>query len=87
MRRLRKKKEMNFRSAGATTVLPQASEVPSTYQQLLEHTTAMLQPGVNGSLNRNATLPPPPPGILGWPTGPSLPSAIPQPLDEVNGKS
>ncbi|XP_046432478.1 homeobox protein Nkx-2.2a-like isoform X1 [Neodiprion fabricii] len=68
---------------GTTTVLPTANEVPSTYQQLLEHTTAMLQPGVHGNLNR-ATLPPPPPGILGWPSGPSLPSTVPQPLEEVN---
>ncbi|XP_024937152.1 homeobox protein Nkx-2.2a isoform X2 [Cephus cinctus] len=66
-----------------TTVIPPATDVPSTYQQLLEHTTAMLQPAVHANLARG-TLPPPPPGILGWPTGPALPTNMPQPLEEVN---
>ncbi|XP_020287654.1 thyroid transcription factor 1-like isoform X2 [Pseudomyrmex gracilis] len=68
---------------GAATVLPSAADVPTAYQQFLEHTTAMLQPAMHGNLNRS-TLPPPPPGLLGWPTGPALPTAIPQPLEEVN---
>jgi len=44
----------------------------------------MLQP-MHANLNRG-TLPPPPPGLLGWPTGPALPTALPQPLEEVNGE-
>ncbi|KAL6428876.1 homeobox protein Nkx-2.5-like isoform X1 [Cataglyphis hispanica] len=69
---------------GATTVLPTASDVPLSYQQFLEHTTAMLQPAMHANLNRN-TLPPPPPGLLGWPAGPALPTALSQPLvEEVN---
>ncbi|CAL1681810.1 unnamed protein product [Lasius platythorax] len=68
---------------GATTVLPTASDVPLAYQQFLEHTTAMLQP-MHANLNRG-TLPPPPPGLLGWPAGPALPAALSQPLvEEVN---
>lgn len=43
----------------------------------------MLQP-MHANLNRG-TLPPPPPGLL-WPTGPALPTALPQPLEEVNGE-
>jgi len=58
--------------------------MPSAYQQFLEHTTAMLQP-MHANLNRG-TLPPPPPGLLGWPTGPALPTTLPQPLEEVNGE-
>ncbi|XP_011631215.1 homeobox protein Nkx-2.2a-like isoform X1 [Pogonomyrmex barbatus] len=68
---------------GATTVLPTATDMPSAYQQILEQTTAMLQPAMHANLNRG-TLPPPPPGLLGWPTGPALPTALPQPLEEVN---
>lgn len=45
----------------------------------------MLQPAMHANLNRG-TLPPPPPGLLGWPTGPALPAALPQPLEEVNGE-
>ncbi|XP_012054721.1 PREDICTED: homeobox protein Nkx-2.2a-like [Atta cephalotes] len=67
---------------GTTTVLPTATDMPSAYQQFLEHTTAMLQP-MHANLNRG-TLPPPPPGLLGWPTGPALPTTLPQPLEEVN---
>lgn len=43
----------------------------------------MLQP-MHANLNRG-TLPPPPPGLL-WPTGPALPTSLPQPLEEVNGE-
>lgn len=43
----------------------------------------MLQP-MHANLNRG-TLPPPPPGLL-WPAGPALPTALPQPLEEVNGE-
>ncbi|XP_012281152.1 homeobox protein Nkx-2.2a [Orussus abietinus] len=68
---------------GGNTILPPTTDVPSAYQQLLEHTTAMLQPSVHANLTRGS-LPPPPPGLLGWPTGPTLPSAMPQPLEEVN---
>ncbi|XP_072764957.1 uncharacterized protein [Anoplolepis gracilipes] len=69
---------------GATTILPTASDVPLAYQQFLEHTTAMLQPAMHANLNRG-TLPPPPPGLLGWPAGPALPTALSQPLvEEVN---
>lgn len=75
---------LGFYILGTTTVLPTANDVPSAYQQFLEHTTAMLQP-MHANLNRG-TLPPPPPGLLGWPTGPALPSALPQPLEEVNGE-
>ncbi|XP_033304524.1 homeobox protein XENK-2-like isoform X3 [Bombus bifarius] len=51
--------------------------------KFFEHTTAMLQPAIYANLNRG-TLPPPPPGLLGWPTGPTLPTTLPQPLEEVN---
>lgn len=69
---------------GSTTVLPTANDVPSAYQQFLEHTTAMLQPAMHANLNRG-TLPPPPPALLGWPSGPTaLPTMLPQPLEEVN---
>ncbi|XP_032675788.1 homeobox protein Nkx-2.5-like isoform X1 [Odontomachus brunneus] len=68
---------------GATTVLSAANDMPSAYQQLLEHTSAMLQPAMHANLTRS-TLPPPPPGLLGWTTGPALPTALPQPLEEVN---
>lgn len=44
----------------------------------------MLQP-MHANLNRGA-LPPPPPGLLGWPTGPTLSTTLPQPLEEVNGE-
>ncbi|XP_023248655.1 homeobox protein Nkx-2.2-like [Copidosoma floridanum] len=85
---------------GQTTVLPApANEVPSTYQQLLEHTTAMLQPvgsapGVGplhhgpGGFGLGRALP-----TNGGPLGPSTaagllgwhqPTSLPQPLDEVN---
>ncbi|GAB1859546.1 Homeobox protein Nkx-2.2a [Camponotus japonicus] len=68
---------------GATTVLPMANDMPLAYQQFLEHTTAMLQP-MHPNLNRG-TLPPPPPGLLGWPAGPALPTTLSQPLvEEVN---
>ncbi|XP_011150953.2 homeobox protein Nkx-2.2a isoform X1 [Harpegnathos saltator] len=67
---------------GATTVLPAASDMPSAYQQLLEHTSAMLQPAMHANLTRSTL--PPPPGLLGWTTGPALPTALPQPLEEVN---
>ncbi|KAI4488262.1 hypothetical protein M0804_005110 [Polistes exclamans] len=69
---------------GSTTVLPTANEVPLAYQQFLEHTTAMLQP-MHVNLNRG-NLPPPPPGLLSWPSGPTtaLPTTLPQPLEEVN---
>lgn len=63
--------------------MPTVNDVPSAYQQFLEHTTAMLQP-MHANLNRG-TLPPPPPGLL-WPTGPALSTALPQPLEEVNGE-
>ncbi|XP_066600704.1 homeobox protein Nkx-2.2-like isoform X2 [Prorops nasuta] len=69
---------------GGTTVLPGSNDVPSAYQQFLEHTTAMLQPAMHANLNRGS-LPPPPPGLLGWPTGPALPTTLPQPMEEVNG--
>lgn len=76
---------LGFCVAGATTVLPTASDVPLAYQQFLEHTTAMLQP-MHANLNRG-TLPPPPPGLLGWSAGPALPAALSQPLvEEVNGE-
>ncbi|XP_006561703.1 homeobox protein Nkx-2.8 isoform X2 [Apis mellifera] len=68
---------------GSTTVLPTTNDVPSTYQQFFEHTTAMLQPAIYANLNRG-TLPPPPPPLLAWPTGPTLPTTLPQPLEEVN---
>ncbi|XP_033333410.1 uncharacterized protein LOC117224528 isoform X2 [Megalopta genalis] len=68
---------------GSTTVLPNANDVPSAYQQFFEHTQAMLQPALYANLNRG-TLPPPPPGLLGWPAGPTLPTTLPQPLEEVN---
>ncbi|XP_003699576.1 uncharacterized protein LOC100882499 isoform X1 [Megachile rotundata] len=68
---------------GSTTVLPSTNDVPSAYQQFFEHTTAMLQPAIYANLNRG-TLPPPPPGLLGWPTAPTLPTTLPQPLEEVN---
>lgn len=46
----------------------------------------MLQPAMHANLNRG-TLPPPPPGLLGWPAGPALPTALSQPLvEEVNGE-
>lgn len=58
--------------SGATTILPPTTDVPSTYQQLLEHTTAMLQqqqqqhPGVHGpgfpGFNARGLAPPPPLG-------------------------
>ncbi|KAK0180423.1 hypothetical protein PV327_006066 [Microctonus hyperodae] len=74
---------------GTTTGLP-TTDVPSTYQQLLEHTTAMLQPGVHGNLRNSLPPPPPPPpptlpppGLLGWPTGPILPVTMPQSLAEM----
>lgn len=72
---------------GSTTVLPTANDVPSAYQQFLEHTTAaMLQPAMHANLNRGS-LPPPPPALLGWPSGPTaLPTTLPQPLEEVNSK-
>lgn len=76
---------LHFVVAGSTTVLPTTNDVPSAYQQFFEHTTAMLQPAIYANLNRG-TLPPPPPGLLGWPTGPSLQTTLPQPLEEVNGK-
>ncbi|XP_011256741.1 homeobox protein Nkx-2.2a isoform X2 [Camponotus floridanus] len=67
---------------GATTVLPISNDMPLAYQQFLEHTTAMLQP--MHPMNRG-TLPPPPPGLLGWPAGPALPTTLSQPLvEEVN---
>lgn len=72
-------------ASGATTVLSAANDMPSAYQQLLEHTSAMLQPAMHANLTRS-TLPPPPPGLLGWTTGPALPTALPQPLEEVNGE-
>lgn len=62
-----------------------ANDMPLAYQQFLEHTTAMLQP-MHPNLNRG-TLPPPPPGLLGWPAGPALPTTLSQPLvEEVNGE-
>ncbi|XP_015119170.1 homeobox protein Nkx-2.5 [Diachasma alloeum] len=77
-------------SNGTPTTLPSPGELPSAYQQLLEHTTAMLQPALHGNLR--GTLPPPPPpppptlpppGLLGWPTGPILPVSMPQTLAEM----
>lgn len=80
-----------FLFSGTTTALP-TTDVPSTYQQLLEHTTAMLQPGVHGNLRNSLPPPPPPPpptlpppGLLGWPTGPILPVTMPQSLAEMTG--
>jgi len=72
-----------IRVSGATTVLPTANDMPTTYQQFLEH-TAML-PAMHPNLNRG-TLPPPPHAILGWTAGPALSTTLPQPLEEVNGK-
>jgi hypothetical protein len=72
-----------IRVSGATTVLPTVNDMPTTYQQFLEH-TAML-PAMHPNLNRG-TLPPPPHAILGWTAGPALSTTLPQPLEEVNGK-
>ncbi|XP_011505365.1 PREDICTED: homeobox protein Nkx-2.2-like isoform X2 [Ceratosolen solmsi marchali] len=62
---------------GATTILPPTSDVPTTYQQLLEHTTAMLHPGGPGgppgfNLNRVGTLPTAATGPLAPPTAAGL---------------
>ena len=82
-------------------MLPPVSDVPTTYQQLLEHTTAMLHPGgpaavhappfgLGRTLPTGAAGPIAPPtaaGLLGWhQAAASLPPALPQPLDEVNGE-
>ncbi|RLU21748.1 hypothetical protein DMN91_006124 [Ooceraea biroi] len=63
------------------TVLPTANDMPTTYQQFLEHTAIL--PAMHSNLNRG-TLPPPPHAILGWTAGPALSTTLPQPLEEVN---
>lgn len=62
-----------------------ANDMPLAYQQLLEHTTAILQPAMHTNLNRSTLSHPS--GLLGWSAGPVLPTALSQPLvEEVNGE-
>ena len=82
--------------SGGTTVLSSVNEIPFAYQQLLD--AAMLHPsapvhGTNFNINRVSvpSAPGAPPGsLLGcWHNVgvPTLPSSLPQPMDEVSGES